>query len=297
MSIKQALAFAAKQLQAKQIKNPLFEAELLLAFALKKEREFLLAYPEKQISASVLTKYKKFINARARNTPFAYLCGYKYFYGLKFIVNKNVLVPRPETEMLVEEVLHRTGGMQPAIIIDIGTGSGCIPIAIAKELGLKASSSCFFAGDISATALAIAKKNARCHDVAAAIKFYKGDLLEPFLKLLNKPQIIEHYAQIFITANLPYLAPRQIKASPTIQKEPWLALAAGKDGLKYYRKLFKQIRALAFPLPEITLLIEIDHTQKNSLQKLLKQIFPQADFAIKKDLGGHYRLVIIKIKN
>ncbi len=296
MSIKQALAFAAKQLQIKRIKNPLFEAELLLALALKKEREFLLAYPEKQISASALAKYKQFINTRARNTPFAYLCGYKYFYGLKFIVDKNVLVPRPETEMLVEEVLNRTVKKQTAIIIDVGTGSGCIPIAIAKELGPKALGSCFFAGDISATALAIAKKNAKFHNVAAAIKFYKGDLLKPFLKLLNKPQIIEDYAQIFITANLPYLAPRQIKAEPTIQKEPWLALAAGKDGLKYYRKLFKQIRALAFPLPEITLLIEIDHTQKNSLRKLLKQIFPQADFEIKKDLGGHYRLVIIKIK-
>ena len=211
-----------------------------------------------------------------------------------------MLVPRPETETLIEQVKsEKLKVKSDAIIVDIGTGSGCIIITLAKELEnlkSKISNLKFLATDVSPDALAVAKKNVKLHGVDKKIKFLQGNLLEPILK--NKDFLI-HNSEFFILANLPYLTLKQIKQSPTIQHEPRLALTAGKDGLKYYRELAKQLQGFRNLLKvsetsniPISLFAEIGDMQGTEMKKIFS-------FAknknIKKDLASHNRLFIAKL--
>ena len=180
-------------------------------------------------------------------------------------------------------------GRRVVTLVDVGTGSGCIIITLAKLLNLK-----FLAIDISEKALIIARQNAKNNQVNKKIKFIKGNLLEPILK--NK--LINNSHPLIILANLPYLTPTQIKNSPSIKYEPKLALTAGKDGLKYYRRLFKQtndLRNIKCKLRDINILCEIDPSQTAKIKQLIKRELPKASYQIKKDLSGLNRLVIIKI--
>jgi release factor glutamine methyltransferase len=184
----------------------------------------------------------------------------------------------------------------PVTVIDIGTGSGAIIISTASELRRLYprlfSRADFLAVEISRSALAVAKINARRQELAKQIKFYHGDLLTP-LKL-SKNSIASQ--RLIITANLPYLTPSQIKHSPSICREPRLALAAGSDGLKYYRQLFKQLTQLKLNNIACHLLLEIDPGQKKSIKSLAKQYWPAASVKIKNDLSGRARLVILTIE-
>ncbi|HCW74922.1 MAG TPA: peptide chain release factor N(5)-glutamine methyltransferase, partial [Candidatus Marinimicrobia bacterium] len=181
MTISQSLKFAVDKLTAKKINLPHLEAEILLSEILKKPREFILAHGERALTKPQITDYKLLIKKRLKGMPIAYITGEKEFYGLKFKVNKNVLIPRPETELMVEEALKLTADGTPAAIIDVGTGSGCVIITLAKQIA-----NCeFLATDISAKALAVAGQNAKLHGVAKKIKFLKGDLLEPIAKILD----------------------------------------------------------------------------------------------------------------
>lgn len=262
------------------------ETEILLAFLIKKPREFLLTHPETNISAATYSRFKNLSKKRLANWPIAYLTGHKEFYSLDFLVNDKVLVPRPETEMIVEEIIGQEENL-PAktTIIDIGTGSGAIIISLAKNLkkeNLKKIS--FLAVDISPAALRIAGQNARRQGLAKIIKFYHGNLLAPLSRQLKGRGLI-------IAANLPYLTKSQIAASPSIKKEPRLALEGGKDGLKYYQELFKQLKVLG--PKSLTLIGEISPEQKVKILKLAKQYFPKLPAKIKKDLSGKNRFFII----
>ncbi|MCK4554101.1 hypothetical protein KAU19_04010, partial [Candidatus Parcubacteria bacterium] len=192
-------------------------------------------------------------------------------------------------------------------IIDVGAGSGCIIIALAKLLkrnlkaNLKASKRLFafkfafkfLATDISSSALAVARKNAKLHNVQKNITFMNGNLLEP---LIQNPKYLKHLnGPIIITANLPYLIQAQIKNSPTIQQEPKLALSAGADGLKYYRRLFKQIKRIKNQESRITILVEINPEQATKIKQLIKKELPNSKIQIKKDLAGLNRLIVIKL--
>lgn len=309
MRIKNLLAGAAETLRHQT--NPHLEAEFLLSHILKKPREYLLTYPEKKLSAARARKFLLLIKKRARGWPAAYLTGEKEFYGLKFFVDKNVLIPRPETELMVEEALrHITRNIKHITFIDVGTGSGCIIISIAKAVisNFKFSPPSrgpakaavifnkssilnfkFFGTDVSRKALAIAKKNAEFHNVNKQIYFMKSNLLDS----IPKSKICNLKSKILILANLPYLTPLQIKNSPTIKYEPKLALAAGPDGLKYYRKLFSQINKLK--IQNCLILCEIDSSQAIKIKKLARTLLPLARIAIKKDLKGLNRLVIIRL--
>lgn len=283
MIIKEALRYGNKKLN-----NANIESELLLASLLKTDRVFLLTHGEKKISKLQFAKYQKLLKQRLAFWPIAYLTGHKYFYGLDFFVNKNVLVPRPETEIMVDEILEIAAGtkLQPEII-DIGTGSGCIIISLAKNINKKIS---LIGIDISSQALAVAKKNAK-NLKAEKIKFIKSYLLEKVLPSL-KPNNKKH---LIIAANLPYLSPSQIKESPSIKREPRLALVAGSKGLKYYQQLFAQITTIKYP--RITVLCEIDPRQKNDMAKLIEQKLPNSLYKIKNDPAGLDRLVIIEINS
>ncbi len=322
MQIRQALETAAKNLKINNIKNSHLEAEILLAFILKKPREFVLTYPEKPLTKNQISNIQYLISKRQKGIPIAYLIGQKQFYGLNFCVNKNVLIPRPETELMVEETLkHATDNMQHATrnkepassagrqttIIDIGTGSGCIIITLTKLLNqyTRLSRLCeqdeqvisnirYLATDISRPALTVARQNARLHKIDKKITFLHGNLLTPIIKpnYLKNPK-----NRVIITANLPYLTPGQIKNSPTIKYEPRLALSAGADGLKYYRQLIKQIKKLHSISPAPFLLFfEINPKQTKKIKLIIKKYLPLAKIQTKKDLADRNRLVIVKQK-
>lgn len=287
MNIKQSLIWAIKILQKSKSFSPSLDAEILLAFALKKPKEFLCAHFEKKLTAAQFSKFKKLIARRAKHEPVAYITGQKYFYGLNFFIDKNVLIPRPETETLVEEILKSKIVNHKSAIIDVGTGSGAIAVSLAKNL----TNSKIFATEISKKALTVAKKNA--HQNKTKITFLHGNLFELFLK-----SKIKNPKSLTIVANLPYLATRQWqKTQPEIKKyEPRQALDGGTDGLKYYREILQQIELLATNHPlSITSLFEIDPSQKNPITKLIKRRFPVAKIEIKKDLAGRDRVVVFKI--
>lgn len=298
-SAKEALNYGTKLLSSR------LDAELLLRFVLGISIEKILLNPEFRIKNHEWEKYKKLIKKRKQGYPIAYLTGHKEFYGIDFFVNENVLVPRPETELLVEEILSYESRIKnhELRILEIGTGSGCIALTLAKYLP-KAKT---IAVDISEKALSVARKNfkrikqdnktARNH-----VQFRKSNLLSNIKSL---PDII--------VANLPYLTRDELK-EPSIAKEPRLALCGGKDGLELYEKLFQQIgdrlcrgeplcspkpgqprRAAPTGKPTPAIFIEIGEKQGKRATQLAKKYFPKSKIEVKKDLARRDRVVIIKI--
>lgn len=313
ITIKNSLLWAILKLKRKNILSAQLDAELLLAYILKEEKEFLFTYPEKKLTAAQFNKYQNLIRRRLNSEPVAYLIGYKEFYGLDFKINKNVLVPRPETELMVELVTynlkHETQENSKKIIVDIGTGSGNIIISIAKSLknyDLEFKNYEFYGIDISQKALRLAQFNAKKHNVNKKIHFLKGDLLEPVIKNFP-PKADQPRAEKFkiknliIIANLPYLTPIQYKKNKDLHFEPKSALDGGKDGLEYIERLFPQIKKLLVVscLPKgdklsVSVFIEIDPAQTKKIKTIIKKYFPQSELQIKKDLSDQNRLAIIK---
>jgi release factor glutamine methyltransferase len=296
MTIAQALKFATAKLNNKKIKIPHLEAEILLSEILKKTREFLLAHGEKKITTGQISKLKLQISQRLKGRPVAYLTGHKEFYGLDFKVNKDVLIPRPETELMIEETLKIiTHISQPMTITDIGTGSGCIIITLAKLLNKESKTANYklWGIDISKKALIVAGQNAKTHLVAKNIKFKRGNLLEPILKN-NKSAVSRQ--PVIILANLPYVW-KKWKNNTSVDSiglkfEPKIALYTGKNGLELYEKLFKQMKKIRIAGYA---LCEIDPRQTAEIKQLIKRELPQSKLQIKKDLSGLNRLAIIKI--
>lgn len=270
---------------------PPLEIEMLLAHLLKKSREFLLTHPEVKINQAVYKSFKALESKRLQHWPIAYLIGAKEFYGFDFIVSPTVLTPRPETEKIVEDMVRiaAESSLKP-LIIDIGTGSGAIIISVAKELKRLAPEAYrraeFLAADISKKALNIACQNAYKHKLAKKIGFLKGNLLTP-LKL-DKRELSGY--ELIIAANLPYLTKAQIRKSPSISREPLLALDGGPDGLKYYRQLFKQLAGLK-NVGNIRIICEIDDSQARKIRELTNRYFPRVASKIIRDLSGKRRFL------
>ncbi|MFA6427992.1 MAG: peptide chain release factor N(5)-glutamine methyltransferase [Candidatus Buchananbacteria bacterium] len=281
-TIQQALIWGQQQLK-KLLKNSAYlDSEILLAFVLKKTKVYLYTHPEQKVSTKSLAKFKKLVTKRATNYPLAYLTSHKEFFGLDFYVDNRVLIPRPETELLVEQALAicqppLTAKKSPLTICEVGTGSGGIIISLAKNLPTNFCGQ-LWASDLSAKALAVAKKNTKRHQVTKKIIFKLGNLLTPF-----KNQYFD-----LIIANLPYLS----RLNNNIVHEPKLALLAGFDGLKYYRQLIKQTDL--YLKPGGYLMIEIDPNQKTALIKLVKKLLPNYQLIFIKDYAKRYRLLKIK---
>ncbi len=269
MQVKEILALATKKLIAQHIDFASLEAEFLLSEIFQKDRAYLLAHSEIIIPKTILKKFDLALNKRLQNIPLAYIVGHQEFYGLDFKVNKHTLIPRPETETLIDLALNYAPKFKPQTIIDLGTGPGTIAITLATKI-----SGNFIATDISKPALKIAKLNAKHHRVK--IKFFQGNLLAP-IKKITEP--------VLLLANLPYLTKDQIKKSPSIKYEPKLALDGGPNGLKYYRELAGQIKKMN--LQKLILIGEIDPKQGQQIKKLFG---PQT--LIKKDLCGRNRFFI-----
>lgn len=284
-------------------KIPYGEAISLLAHILKKTREWIMTYPEKTIS---LVKEKQFISLEKRRRngePIAYLLGEKEFFSLPFKVNRHTLIPRPETEILVEKGLEiiTTSSKKKFLIVDVGTGSGCIIISLAKALDQK-KNLVFFGFDFSSKALLIAKKNARniLKNKTGKINFLSADLLQ----IKNQPNfwfknIADSKTEILILTNLPYVSKKEYaQLDRTVKNyEPRLALLSGIDGLDHYRKLFSQLKKISkdFPQNNFTLIFEFGWTQKPLLEKIIKANFPTAQSTFFKDLAQKWRVAKIEL--
>jgi release factor glutamine methyltransferase len=254
------------------------DLELLKAHAINKPKEFLYSHPEYHLSIWENLKLKYFVFLRERGYSVAAITKHKEFYGLDFFVNKHVLIPRPDTELMVTEVISEIKKTNEKItLVDVGTGSGCISISTLKNLSEQIRT---YAIDISRQALKVAKKNARTHDVN--INFFQGNLLEPILKKIS--------GKIIVTANLPYLTEQQFQNEPTIAREPKNALVAASNGLALYEELLQQIKNYNL---NAVIFLEIDPSQTEAITKLISQYLPESKIEIKKDLGGLDRLVKI----
>ena len=253
--------------------------EILLSAITGKSREFLIAHPEIKMTKSQLLKLSAGRKKLRAGYPLAYLLGYKWFFGTKFAVNKSVLIPRPETELLVEKALAAAKKLQPKMIIDVGTGSGAIIVSLRKNL----KSGKFYGTDISVAALKVAKANAK----KLKIKFLRGNLLTPLFKTLQK-----NPKNILICANLPYLSKTELR-EPSIKHEPKLALYAGTKSTDKIVGLLQQIKKLR--LSQSQIFLEIGYSQASEIKKLAKKYLPAARLKIYKDLSGFDRLVQIWI--
>jgi len=291
------------------------DLELIIAYVLGKNREFVLSHPEYKLKKTQITNLKSQISRRINHEPLAYILGEKEFYGLKFKVNKNTLIPRPETEMMVtlaiKKILDTKYGILDTKIIDVGTGSGnilislahrlehrsCLPamLRIAKQVGNKYK---FYGIDIHGKALAVAKQNAKIHRLDKKIKFLRGNLLNPIISNLK---FISHNSKLIILANLPYLSPEiYFSCSKDIKKyEPKSALTSQKEGLAHYEKLFKQIIGLKqkCSMLHALCLMEISPEQKEKITKLIRKYFPKAKMKFYKDLSRRWRICELKIFN
>ncbi len=257
----------------------LLEAEVLLRHALGIERAAFMARLSQDIPPSVLPGLSALLERRLRREPLAYITRQRAFYGLDFLVDHRVLVPRPETEGLVERVIALAARRPASLtIIDVGTGSGCIAVALAVNL----PAARVLASDLSDDALALARRNAERNGVGEKIVFLQGDLLDATTELVD-----------IIVANPPYIASDEIEwVAPEVARfEPRAALDGGPDGLAVIRRLIAQ--APQHLHAGGSLLLEIAAGQGSRVADLSRAAFPAARVAIENDLAGLERYVTL----
>ena len=273
-SIGWALAQARAKLDA-VTDTPLLEAEVLLAHVLDASRTTLLARPERILTTNQLTSYQTLIHQRVSNYPLPYLTGRVEFYSLEFEITPEVLIPRPETETLVDLALAR----RPETIADVGTGSGCIAVALAVRL----PQTTVCAIEISPAALTVARRNVERHNVADRVRLIAGDVLNP------RPSPAD-----LIVSNPPYIPTGDCALLPTSIRnhEPRQALDGGPDGLAVIRRLLAQAPAVL--KPEGTLLVEIGADQGEAASRLAHTYFPEAKIRVHPDLAGRDRVLEIQ---
>jgi release factor glutamine methyltransferase len=258
-------------LQSASESIPRLDAEVLLAHVLNKSREWLITHSEVEFDAADFTEL---VAQRQQGKSVAALIGRKEFFGLEFSVDENVLIPRPETELLVEEILR----LKPASLLDVGCGSGCIAIAVKKNLPACEVAAC----DISPAALEVARKNAQQNEVE--INFALSDLLA---EVSGDFEII--------AANLPYIPAADIEIESGVKAfEPHSALFGGETGLEIITRLLQQIAELSTP-PHFVLL-EIGVKQAEELEKIIAKILPTAKVEFIKDFQGIQRVAKLGLR-
>lgn len=293
LTIFEALTWAANKLKASEpehvfgARNSKLDAQILLAACLKKNTAYLFAHGEEALSIDVSDQFMRLVERRARHEPVAYLLGEKDFYRRSFSVSPATLIPRPETELLVDLVRQEIDNN--CLVIDVGTGSGAIAITLAAETGAET-----IAIDQSHEALKIAHQNAKTHEVADKIAFLEGNLMKPFFENYSNwtPQAKPH--TFLIAANLPYLTGRQWESlDPDVKNyEPQTALVGGLDGLELYDELLMQLAARRKDLPEqVKIFFEIDPSQASAVSALIRHYFREANVNSVKDLSGNWRFV------
>ena len=287
MTVQQALERGIALLTEARQDSARLDAQVLLGHVLGVERTRLYAYPETGITPKEERQFFALIERRGRGEPVAYLVGHQEFYGLDFLVDRRVLIPRPETELLVETALNvcreRLDAGQTPVVADIGTGSGAIAITLAVE---EPRLPYLYATDISMDALEVADLNCRRHHVEQRVRLLHGDLLTPL------PEPVDVF-----TANLPYVGTNEmgILEADVRDYEPHLALFSGDEGLDALRRLFLQAQHSRVVSEGAVFLLEIGYRQREALNEMVHEMWPQADVMFKKDYAGWDRLLQVRV--
>jgi release factor glutamine methyltransferase len=287
IDVRTALKQGLAQLRHAHVPSFTLAAELLLLHVLGRDRTWLYAHPEEQISAAAAQRFFALLARRAAGEPTQHVTGKQEFWGLEFEVTPDVLIPRPETEHVIEVALDRlavralragrkqtlTGeGLQ---IADIGTGSGCIAIALAKDL----PGATIYATDISSAALAVAQRNAKRHNLAEMVRFLEGNLLDGVSSLLD-----------LVVSNPPYVGRREAEtlAREVRDHEPEIALYGGEEGYELYADLIAQ--AAAHLKPGGILVLELGHNSLPAVHPLL-DAHAWTNVGVTNDLAGIPRVI------
>jgi len=278
VTLKQALTRAREILAANNIEDAPLECELLLRHSLKISRVQLYLDLDHELSPKQEETFWGLIERRLNGEPSAYITGHREFYGLDFYVDPHVLIPRPETELLVEKALYLAQNDHVSTIAEIGTGCG----AIAISLALKLPEAKIYATDISAPALKVALFNCQKHEVVNRICLLHGDMLDPL------PEPVD-----LIITNLPYV--RELELPNLANFEPLLALDGGSDGLEKIRQLCRQVKDKL--RPKGCLLLEIGQGQKRAVTTFLRSLFPSSKIEAAPDLSGIDRVVSLTPAN
>lgn len=281
MTIKELLNQGILMLKNEEIDGPKNKARAILQFTLKMSREHLIIYDNKEVTPMQREEYTKNIKRLILGEPLQYIIGIQEFMKLNFFVTKDVLIPQPDTEILVEEVIKIANTIENPTVLDLCTGSGAIAIALAKNIpNVK-----IIATDISKEALEIAKQNAKYNGVLNNITFIESNLFDK-LKGYEKFNII--------VSNPPYIPSAEIKTLPKdVQQEPRIALDGGKDGLDFYRKIYKN--GFEYLQRQGYLCVEIGYNQKESVKKIINEQKRYVETYSKKDLCQNDRVIVTRI--
>ncbi len=286
-TIGDAIEWGTTALAVVGLPAPRLDAQLLLGHILQVERTTLYTHPEHPLTPEQERQYRLLIERRKAGEPVAYLVGHKAFFGRDFLVDKRVLIPRPETELLVEAALSTIRAMLAAgrtpLIADIGTGTGIIPITLALE---EPCIPYLYGIDISAAALDVARLNSQKHAVAPRVRFLQGDLVAPL------PEPVD-----VLIANLPYVGTNEMETlSPDVRAfEPHLALFSGPEGLDLLKRFFVEAQEAGKLKAEAVFLLEIGYQQREPLLRLLQELWPQASVTFEKDYASWDRLLKVVI--
>jgi release factor glutamine methyltransferase len=284
MTLSQALYLVKHKLFAANIENASLEAELLLCHVLGISKAKLYSEPEIELDSAERKQLEHLLLRRLHHEPMAYIFENCQFYGIDFYVDGDVLIPRPETELLVEEAIqfaHRNFPLgRQLTIADIGTGSGAIAVSLAVAL----PRAVIYATDISASALRVTKINCQRHKVDGRITLLCGDLLEPL------PGPVD-----MVVANLPYVRSCDLKtlSQEITSFEPMTALAGGEDGLAKIRCLLDQLPGRVHP--GACLFLEVGQGQAKAVGSLIESCFPQANTKSIADLSGIARVIKVML--
>lgn len=277
-TIKYLVDYGMKFLKDSHIENPILESQLLLAKNLNVDKLYIMTNPDEKVHEDIIDRFINDVIKKCSGMPTQHITGTQEFMSLNFKVNNSVLIPRPDTETLVEMVIRSILPDKMYNILDIGTGSGCIAISIAKYV----ENVLVHAVDIKEGTLNLAKENAEGNGVREKISFYRGDIFEPFSNSDVQFDII--------VSNPPYIPTESIEHLDTNVKdfEPKIALDGGIDGLDFYRKIIESARK--FLKPNGKIFLEIGFDQGKSVAEML-QNEKFTDIVITKDLSGLDRVV------
>ena len=273
-----------RTLESAGIPDARLEAEVMVMDVMRMPRHAIFAEQESQVSAQQEEQLAAIVERRLTREPLAYILNYREFYGVNLLVNQDVLIPRPETETMVEHALFMAlMGMESRelVIADVGTGTGAIAINLAIHL----PAARIYASDAFDATLDVAAYNVRMHNVADRVSLLKGDLLEPL------PEPVD-----VIVANLPYLPTERIPTlQPEVQWEPTAALDGGADGLDHIRRLLTQASAGDRLKSHGVILLEMDPEQMAEAQSLAAAAFPEAEITVEPDLAGRDRVLSVSL--
>ncbi|MBI4252859.1 peptide chain release factor N(5)-glutamine methyltransferase [Candidatus Uhrbacteria bacterium] len=286
MTITSHLTSVAARLSLADIDSWQLDAELIIAHALGVDRVFLLAHGDEDVATTKAKLIEQFVQKRLRRVPLAYVLGHKEFFGIDFIVNKYTLIPRPETELLVQAVIdYCRAHPYKQSIVELGIGSGCVLLSIVKNcpqliyvMGI----------DRVKRAIEVAKENAKTMGLLEKITFKRSDMWQ---------QLTKEFQYDLVVANLPYLSAHELSAAradcPELSYEPQIALLGGTDGLLFFEKLFQ--RAHRHLRSGAAIFLEIGALQGESVTALAKKYLPTGEVTIMKDDCARDRVIMIQM--